>query len=141
MFITVKMADDKVPFPQVDELISNLTDHAIPVVAASHLHEELSCAVLDELYPYLDLFARKSSHNIDPIHRQLQKGRRIVLTEDPGLHLVWNRGIVYIKPLPPYLLSHSFWNEHLDPVSPHRAAALGFVRSYARLIRHHSDSS
>jgi len=95
--------------------------------------------VLDELYPNLDFVARKSSLHIDPIHKHLQKCRKIIITEDPKLHLIWNYGIVYLKPLPHYLLSHSFWNEHLGPGSPHRGEALGFVRSYARLIRHHSD--
>ena len=55
---------------------------------------------------------------------------------------------MYIKPLPKYLLSHAFWTFYLterDP-SPDASArqevskaAVGFLRSYAYLIRHKSD--
>ncbi|KAI0399617.1 hypothetical protein F4802DRAFT_588646 [Xylaria palmicola] len=130
---------DTVPFPADVELIGMLTDCDIPNGTADRLDIELSCPVLDELYPNLDLVARKSSDHIDPIHRHLEKGRKIVLTENPSLHLVWNYGTVYIKPLPHYLLSHSFWDEHLAPGSEHRGKALGFMRSYERLIRYPSD--
>jgi hypothetical protein len=130
---------DTVPFPADVELIGKLTDRDIPDDTAARLDKELSCAVLDELYPNLDFVARKSSDHIDPIHKHLQKGRKIVLTEDPNLHLVWNYGTVYIKPLPHYLLSYSFWNQNLAPGSEHHGKALGFVRSYERLIRYPSD--
>ncbi|KAK3898991.1 hypothetical protein C8A05DRAFT_18503 [Staphylotrichum tortipilum] len=128
-----------VPFPADVGLIGNLSDCHIPDGTADRLGDELSCAVLDELYPNLDFVARKSNRHIDPIHKHLQKGRKIVLTEDPNLHLVWNYGTVYLKPLPHYLLSHSFWDQNLAPGSEHRGNALGFVRSYERLIRYPSD--
>jgi hypothetical protein len=128
-----------VPFPADVELIGNLSDRHIPDGTADRLGDELSCAALDELSPNLDFFARRSNRNIDPIHKHLQKGRKIVLTENPNLHLVWNYGTVYIKPLPQYLLSHSFWEQNLAPGSVHRGKALGFVRSYERLIRYRSD--
>jgi len=130
---------DTVPFPGDVELIGKLIDRDIPDGVAASLDKELSCAVLDELYPNLDFVARKSSDHIDPIHKHLQKGRKIVLTEDPNLHLVWNYGAVYIKPLPHCLLSYSFWNKNLAPGSEHRSKALGFMRSYERLIRYPSD--
>lgn len=128
-----------VPFPADAGLIGNLSDCHIPDGTADRLGDELSCAVLDEMYPNLDFVVRKSNRHIDPIHKHLQKGRKIVLTEDPNLHLVWNYGSVYIKPLPHYLLSHSFWDQNLAPGSEHRGKALGFVRSYERLIRYPSD--
>ena len=128
-----------VPFPAGQELIDKLTDQVIPDGSVDHLSDELSCPVLDELYPILDFVARKSSHHIDPIHKHLQKGRKIVLTEDPNLHLIWNYSAIYLKPLPHYLLSLSFWDQNLAPGSEHRGKALGFVRSYERLIRYPSD--
>ncbi|KAK3368553.1 hypothetical protein B0H63DRAFT_488685 [Podospora didyma] len=133
------MAADSTPFRKIDELITKLADPTIPDAAAIHLGDELSCTVLDELYPNLDFVARRSSLHIDPIHKHLQKCRKIIITEDPNLHLIWNNGIVYLKPLPHCLLSHSFWSGYLGPGSAYRGEALGFVRSYARLIRHHSD--
>ncbi|KAK4033240.1 hypothetical protein C8A01DRAFT_50135 [Parachaetomium inaequale] len=116
-----------VPFPADVELIGNLSDRHIPDGTADRLGDELSYAVLDELYPNLDFVARKSNSNIEPIHKHLQKGRKI------------NYGTVYIKPLPHYLLSYSFWEQNLTDGSEHRSKALGFMRSYERLIRYPSD--
>ncbi|KAH0826841.1 hypothetical protein AYO21_04052 [Fonsecaea monophora] len=129
----------KVPFTTTEELISKLANCDIPPDTVTRLRGELSCPVLEELYPLLDFVGRRSSLNIDPIHKHLQKGRKIVLTEDPSLHLVWFSDTVYIKPLPHYLLSHSFWKKNLGQGQPHRGEALGFVRSYGRLIQYPSD--
>ncbi|KAL2141434.1 hypothetical protein VTI28DRAFT_2434 [Corynascus sepedonium] len=130
---------DNAPFPKEVELVSTLADDVVHDNLPARLGNELSYPVLDELYPHLDFFALKSSDHIDPIHKHLQKGRKIVLTEDPNLHLVWNYDTVYIKPLPHYLLNHLFWNKYLAPGSEHRDMALGFVRSYERLVRYPVD--
>ncbi|KAK2005607.1 hypothetical protein LZ32DRAFT_672467, partial [Colletotrichum eremochloae] len=55
------------------------------------------------------------------------------------MHLVWAHDAVHIKPLPYHLLSHSFWGRNLALGSEHRGKALGFMRSYERLIRYPSD--
>jgi hypothetical protein len=66
-------------------------------------------------------------------------------TSIPGLHLVWYYKELYVKPLPKCLFSYGFWEKHLTEQeqssnkSSKRRAALGFVRSYAYLIRHESD--
>ncbi|KEQ81783.1 hypothetical protein M438DRAFT_399057 [Aureobasidium pullulans EXF-150] len=81
----------------------------------------------------------QSSANINPLHRQKIKGREIVITEDPRLHL----------PLPRYLLSHAFWEVYLlhdnSPLGKRRdavhKAAMGFLRTYHHLIQHESDLS
>ena len=114
---------------------------------------ELDTPVLNELYPYLWFFAKKSSAHIDPIHQHIMKQRNVVVTEDPALHLVWFYGTVYLKPIPKYLLSHAFWKDHLmpanlqdkegrvqvDDTSHVCRTAVGFLRSYSHLIRHDSD--
>ncbi|KAE9566706.1 hypothetical protein CGMCC3_g17154 [Colletotrichum fructicola] len=128
-----------VPFAAEVELFNKLEDQIIADDTVARLDDELSWIVLEELYPNLDFFARKSSQHIDSIHKHIQKGRKSVVTEDPALHLVWHRGIVYIKPLQHYMLSHSFWEQHLAPGSQHRGNGLGFLRSYESLIRHPSD--
>ncbi|KAF1988724.1 hypothetical protein K402DRAFT_372981, partial [Aulographum hederae CBS 113979] len=67
------------------------------------------------------------------------------VTEDPELHLVWYSDRIFIKPLPPFLLSYAFWECHLAPqdqslpTASLTPAALGFVRTYGHLIRHESD--
>jgi hypothetical protein len=71
-----------------------------------------------------------------------------MITENPGLHLVWIHDRVFLKPLPEYLLSHAFWEYYLvSPYSPLEEsvrqsllkAASGFLRSYSYLIQHKSD--
>ncbi|KAI0172927.1 hypothetical protein GGR52DRAFT_591445 [Hypoxylon sp. FL1284] len=101
-----------------------------------HLRAEYITQDLDRLAPYLWIMTTQSSANIAPLTEQLVRGRKIVISENPGLHLVW------------YLLSHAFWKHYLlsktSPIpDPNRIeilqAARGFVRSYAYLIRHRSD--
>ncbi|KAF4538082.1 uncharacterized protein LTHEOB_11030 [Lasiodiplodia theobromae] len=128
-----------------------------------HLERELYSADLEKLAPHLWMMSTQSSANISPLHRQKVKNRRIIITEDPRLHLVWVDDKIFIKPLPPYLLSHAFWAEILQPCSgpttttttttsnaspnsttaSHRTAialaARGFLRTYSHLIRHESD--
>ncbi|OBT53673.1 hypothetical protein VE04_05560 [Pseudogymnoascus sp. 24MN13] len=74
------------------------------------------------------------------------KGREIIVTEEPRLHLVWFYDRIFIKPLPKYLLSYTVWetffvnNEgplvYQDEI---RRASLGFLRTYRYLIQHESD--
>lgn len=120
-------------------------DNVEPLVA--FLTDELECADLDAIADRLWLMSTQSSGNISPLHRQRVKGREIVITEEPKLHLVWFYNKVYVKPLPRYLLSQYFWQDHLlsraQPLGTNHtailASALGFFRSYAHLIRHESD--
>ena len=111
------------------------------------LSRDLCTPVLDRLAPHLYLIATPSSSNISPLHFQKVKNRRVILTEDPKLHLVWYHDRIFVKPLPAYLLSHTFWQLYLcratSPLRNERQhvakAALGLLRSYCRLIEHESD--
>ncbi|KAF7502207.1 hypothetical protein GJ744_006444 [Endocarpon pusillum] len=123
------------------------------------LTSELSTPLLDELYSCLWLVARRCGKSIDSLHRQKVKTREIVANEDANLHLVWHYNKIYIKPLPLCLLNYDFWTTYLPlqadstssekgtfairPVPPSpvfdRAVAVGFMRSYALLVRHHVD--
>ena len=87
-----------------------------------------------------------SHRNINALHHQLIKGRKILVAEDPKLHLVWIQDRIFIKPLPRYLLSHKFWEvlrgnstRFDDRRKRLRHAALGFLRTYVYLIRHESE--
>ena len=126
------------------------------------LYKELGTLILDEISPHLYLFAKKSSLHIDALHVQLIKGRKIVITEDPQLHLIWFYDTIYLKPIPPYLLSHGFWAKHPCSLKSQNemsfgaietetavegqsfqkslfTSALGFLRTYGCLIRYQSD--
>ncbi|CAG8385903.1 unnamed protein product [Penicillium salamii] len=122
-----------------------------------HLSKELATPLLDELHPRLWLVARKTGSHIDTLHMQKVKGRSIIPTEDPKLHLVWKKGTIYIKPVPQFLLNHDFWVHYLQPPgqillptnSPHiqnpidlgfdPKIAMSFLRSYAYLIKYPLD--
>jgi hypothetical protein len=113
---------------------------------AEFLKQELGCSTIDELYHRMHYVARKSGSHIDPLHEHLIRGRTVKITENPNLHLVWHYKELYVKPLPYCLFSFLFWERHLVEVRQQtedkasiRRAAVGFVRSYAYLIRHESD--
>lgn len=111
------------------------------------LELELLTPDLDTMSPYMWMMATQSSANINALHRQIVKGRKILITEDPQLRLIWLQDRIYIKPLPKCLLSHAFWSDVLLSPSPENGprqsdlvrAALGLLRSYYYLIRHESD--
>lgn len=118
------------------------------------LYRELWPADLERMAPHLWMMSTQSSANICPLHHQKVKGREIIATEDPRLHLVWIYDRIFIKPLPRYLLSHSFWSEFLsneksilggsaqeeqETFARIQMSALGLLRTYYHLIQHESD--
>jgi hypothetical protein len=52
------------------------------------LHNNLWSEDLDRMAPRLWIMTTLSSANINPLHRQRVKGRKIILTEEARLHLV-----------------------------------------------------
>ena len=111
------------------------------------LTRDLCTPVLDQLAPHLYMIATPSSSHISPLHFQKVKNRRIIITEDPKLHLVWYHDRIFVKPLPAYLLSYNFWESYLcgktSPLQSERRniaqAARGLLRSYYFLIQYQSD--
>lgn len=109
------------------------------------LKKDICSHDLETMAPHLWIMTTFSSANINPLHRQKVKGRNIIITEEPRLHLVWIYNRIFIKPLPRYLLCHIFWEKYLDSdyLGPSRGdvwkAATGFLRTYRYLIRHESD--
>ncbi|KAK2589775.1 hypothetical protein QQS21_012546 [Conoideocrella luteorostrata] len=118
-----------------------------PAIKA-HIESEFLTDYLDDFSKFFILIATPRSSHISSLTHQAVRGRRVVITEDPGLHLVWYRDRVFLKPVPKYLLSYAFWAFYLhhpdSPLSPEvrdavGRAARGFLRSYAYLIQHPSD--
>lgn len=115
-------------------------------ILSEFLLEDLQCQDLDELSDRLWMMTEQRSANISPLHRQKVKGREIIVAEEPKLHLIWFYDRIYLKPLPEYLLSQRFWcyilaaNDHPKSTKALiRSSALGFIRSYAHLIKYESD--
>lgn len=115
-----------------------------------YLRREFMTETLDSLSPHLWLVATQESTHISSLRHQIVRGRNVIITEDPGLHLVWIYDRVFVKPMPKYLLSHAFWEFYLGDANPRipipaderentKKAILGFMRSYAFLIDHKSD--
>ena len=111
------------------------------------LDKEFCAHDLEAMAPHLWVMSTQSSANVNPLHRQKVKGRKIVVTEDPRLHLVWIHDRIFIKPIPRYLLSHMFWGMfllnkssqlggHQDTI---RKAVMGYLRTFSYLIQHESD--
>jgi hypothetical protein len=74
------------------------------------LHKELDTPIINELQPYMPFIARKFADHIDPLHLQIVKGRKILVTENPKLHLVWWDNVIFIKPVPTCLFNWAFWD-------------------------------
>lgn len=139
------------PEESPDQLFSQLSAEK----AGGFLADELATPLLQSLYPNLWLVTKKNFSHIDPLHRQLIKGRQILASEDSKMHLVWSPNKIFIKPIPHCLFSYHFWLYFLSPgvcndISQgltksrssaifNRALALGFLRSYSYLIQHRSD--
>lgn len=153
---------DPAPFPQKFQLNEELDLEGsgisyLPGYPRVHLNDsqqltafldrEFWAADLEKISPRLWVMTTQSSANISSLHYQRVKGREIVLTEDPRLHLVWIYNRVFIKPLPKYLLSYRFWTTFLlsepSPLGIERdklcKAALGYLRTFYYLIEHESD--
>lgn len=113
-----------------------------------HLTESLLTKDLDVFTPYLILVSTPASSSITPLHQQAAFGRSILVNSSAELHLVWYHDRIFIKPLPECLLSYAFWAYLFEGGQPQLTdearlalykAAVGFVRTYAYLIRDELD--
>ncbi|KAI0972062.1 hypothetical protein F4678DRAFT_431021 [Xylaria arbuscula] len=104
---------------------------------SSFLRLDLETSMIDRIYEYL-WFARGGSPHARSLHRYGVSRRQIVITEIPSEHLVTDYSVIFIKPLPSYLLLHEFWADHLSHPALH-SPACGFLFSYTWLIQYRSD--
>lgn len=77
--------------------------------------------------------------HIYPLHHQEAHARRIIVNENPNLHLLYNYDCIFVKPIPAYFLSASFWAFLQNADRSTYSAAIGFMRSYNYLIRYEID--
>lgn len=147
----------EVPSMRIDDDDDDNQNLLSPAAVNDFLRRELDTPTLNELYPHLWLVAKKSSDHVDALHKHCLQKRRIVIAEDPNLHLIWYYDMLYLKPIPHCLFNHPFWEEYLSPSKPEHLqpgaqpvlnlgsnshicrTALGYLRSYSYLIRHESD--
>lgn len=125
-----------------------------PVRLFQYLRKEFWAVDLEQMAGHFWMMSTQSNANISSLHQQKVKGRTIVITEDPRLHLIWINDRVFIKPLPRYLLSYGLWKDHLllgnsflagnsqeelQKMLQVQQSILGFLRTYYYLIQHESD--
>lgn len=139
----------------------------VPTLTTSFLQKELGVERLNAIQSWMWMVGRPMPPR--PLYYQKAIGRRIVVHEQMDLHLVWDEQRIFLKPIPPYLLEQSFWEDTLScqegasatrrehskewkEVVPctngHdcdrcelRKLATGFVLSYASLIAYQNDLS
>lgn len=110
---------------------------------------EFSLKRVDEIYGKLWRVGYPRAPN--SMSSQAVRGRTIVHTDSLDMHLVWNDGRIFVKPLPHYLLEPDIWAELLGKVGTEktqadadrqaeiRSAALGFLYSYVCLLSDRVD--
>ena len=133
---------------------ASIDDYSVNVmpltdISQAHTGTSLSESIYQALQKELDLSRLNIIHDAlwwagrqvpaRQLHRQRMLGRELVIAERTDLHLVTSRSGIYTKPLPLYLLSHSFWETYLcGNLSLHQSAQ-GLLFSYVWLVRHESD--
>lgn len=98
---------------------------------------ELDISRLNRIHKWLWLVGLPTSPR--SLHYQRLKKRDIVVAEQLDLHLVWSPSRIFIKPLPRYLLSPSFWKCNICPYPDIYHTALGFLLSYVALVEREVD--
>ena len=98
---------------------------------------DLSTPRLDKIHSYLWLSGTTTP--AQPLHRQRLLRREIVITENPDEHLVEDRAVIFVKPLPEYLLSFEFWTKHLDTDKDLHQNACGLLLSYVWIVAYRTD--
>ena len=101
------------------------------------LEQELSVPKLNSMHRHLWWAGRPG--NVRPLHRQLMLSRRILITEDPALHLVWYNSTIFMKPLPLFLINWEGTVKECCPPPQLQRLADGFLSTYLRLICYPSD--
>jgi hypothetical protein len=78
-----------------------------------------------------------------PLHQQLLLSRQLVLSESIDLHLVWRKGMFFVKPLPSYILDREIWDAYFHTENEDGVllvnCAQGLLFSYTALVRYESD--
>jgi hypothetical protein len=103
----------------------------------SFLEDDLIPAPLDQIHDHLWMVGRMLPPR--PLHLQLLMAREIILTENVGLHLVWTKGKIFVKPLPQYLLDDEWCGRNIHNNIRLAKCARGLLFTYTALVASESD--
>jgi hypothetical protein len=101
------------------------------------LEKDLDLHRLDDIHDLLWMCGR--TINARSLHKQLVMCRRIIVTEQADLHLLYYSDIIMIKPLPPYMLCEEVWEKYLNKNLAIHKSACGLLLSYIWLVRSMHD--
>ena len=104
---------------------------------ATYLAWELDLSRLAAIHQWLPLAGRQGPAR--SLHKHAMVGLQLVLTQDVSLHLLWQGNLMYLKPLPMFLLDQDFWREHLCNDAKLHQEACGLLLSYVWLVTQESD--
>jgi hypothetical protein len=149
----LEYSQDSEKSPTLHNLGLSQTLPDAPRIRLDHPSSIISYCLTDLETPEMDKLDQKlwwagPTPAIVSLTQQTVLDRRIQLTEDPSVHLLWVEGIVYLKPLPAYLASSAFWEWLCDESNTNvsseerarlKATSLGFLKTYASLIQRRSD--
>jgi hypothetical protein len=102
-----------------------------------YLTSQLSVERLNNIH--LDLWWAGRPENIRGLHAQKMLKREITISERIELHLFWFESIIFIKPLPAWMLDWDFCNAHICTDRDLYELVNGWLRSYTKLIQYPSD--
>lgn len=88
-----------------------------------YLELELATRDLDKLAPHLWLVAKQDSSHISSLTHQIVRGREIIITEKPELHLVWIYNRVTSNHYP-YICCHTRFGSFTSSAGTHQFPAL-----------------
>ena len=74
-----------------------------------------------------------------PLHRQVMLDRKIIVTEQADLHLLWQESRMFLKPLLDFLLGRNFWTNHLRKSQNLHESATGLLLIEVWLVCHKND--
>jgi hypothetical protein len=130
------------PFTSTTQLNSELSKQLIPgeyilsSTAPDFLKNSLSQSKANAIYNHLWFAGTPGKYRT--LHEQAVFCRKIIITEEPHLHLVWYKEAIYIKPLPPCLTNFAFFQEFCCGERIY-GETCGLLYSYTQLIRYESD--
>ncbi|KAK0939348.1 hypothetical protein LTR29_009093 [Friedmanniomyces endolithicus] len=98
---------------------------------------EVTCVPMSDLDAERErLYRALHAKDLEMIHKQLWE---LILTEDPRLHLVWSKHVLYVQRLPDELLDSTYFTTVICDSPELYKTATGFLLSYTSLIKYPSD--
>ncbi|CAA9963175.1 hypothetical protein PTMSG1_06543 [Pyrenophora teres f. maculata] len=112
--------------PRSKSLTQTLSN--IPLFIAS----DLDLSRLNRIHTHLWMAGRPMRAR--PLHRYKMLGMTVLPTQQMDLHLLRYSTKLLLKPLPEYLLDHTFWTQYICPERELHESAAGFLLSYVWLV-------